>query len=137
MAPDDRFERALSALLDGTPVSPSPDDPPLLGHLFVLHRIAGAHRQLMDDDSESSPEDTGVMRWGHLELREPLGRGASATVYRAWDSKLNREVALKLFDTGAVSGGDALREGQRLAKLDHPHLVRVYGAGTFDGTAGI
>jgi Protein kinase domain len=69
-------------------------------------------------------------------IRVEIGRGTSGTVYRAWDERLARPVALKLFDpiTGSRSGLD---EGRVLARLDHPHIVRIFGADTHDGTSGI
>jgi eukaryotic-like serine/threonine-protein kinase len=70
-------------------------------------------------------------QWGSLLLRDPVGRGSFGTVFRAWDTRLEREVALKLIDRGSLS------EGQLLAKIRHPHVVTVYGADMFDGRAGI
>ncbi len=85
----------------------------------------------------SSPDRPVAARWGHLEIRAEIGRGASGTVYRAWDPKLAREVALKLLAPDALDSTDALREGRLLARLNHPHIVRVFGAGNHDGASGI
>ena len=70
-------------------------------------------------------------RWRHLEKLEKIGKGASGEVYRAWDSLLEREVALKLSrrtgdpcDTCSVL---ALREARLLARIRHPNVVSVYG----------
>lgn len=137
--PDERFEQVLGALLDGTRLPPlgSSTATPGVEQLLLLCEVARAHRHMMVDDGDGSPESGSGWRWGHLEVREALGRGASATVYRAWDPRLGREVALKLFDTDAIGCGEALREGQRLARLRHPHLVTVFGADTCDGTSGV
>jgi serine/threonine protein kinase len=66
-------------------------------------------------------------------LRELLGRGGSAEVWRAEDTSLGREVALKLVtvahDESSARAGD---EARTLAKLNHPGLVPVYDAGTDD-----
>jgi len=70
---------------------------------------------------------------GRYRLRALIGRGGSAEVWRAEDTSLDREVALKLVtvphDQGSARAGD---EARTLAKLNHPGLVPVYDAGTDD-----
>ncbi len=66
------------------------------------------------------------------ELGELLGSGAMAEVRRAWDTRLRRQVAVKLFRAGSEVG-DVLRfdnEIKTLAGLSHPGLVQVHDAGT-------
>ena len=70
------------------------------------------------------------------ELAESLGSGAVADVRRAWDTRLRRQVAVKLFRAGSDLG-DARRfdnEITTLAGLSHPGLVQVHDAGTTAGT---
>jgi serine/threonine protein kinase len=67
---------------------------------------------------------------GRFELRGLLGRGGFAAVYRAYDQKLKREVALKIphpstaFDRGSHDW--LLREGQATAALKHPQIVTLF-----------
>jgi serine/threonine protein kinase len=72
---------------------------------------------------------------GRYELGEVLGTGGMARVYRATDTLLDRQVAVKLFrddlDEEAAARADV--EMQTLAGLNHPHLVAVHDAGTADG----
>jgi WD40 repeat protein len=74
---------------------------------------------------------------GRYELRELIGRGGFARVYRAWDPTLRREVAVKvghaelLSDPGAVERMQ--REAQSVARLRHPVIVPVYEVGEHDG----
>ncbi len=142
MASDPDFESALQSLLDGRPFTgrpEGPDTPAALGPLGVIQAIARAHRLALFGDEGPGPA-TGPerVRWGHLEVGEEVGRGATGTVHRAWDTRLSRDVALKLFtadDTDAPEA--ALAEGRLLARVRHPHIVSVYGADTHDGVAGV
>jgi tRNA A-37 threonylcarbamoyl transferase component Bud32 len=74
-------------------------------------------------------------RWSHLELVEEVGRGAFGTVYLAWDTRLAREVALKLY---AVDHGDGdIEEARRLARVSHPNVVTIFGADRIAGQLGL
>ena len=75
-------------------------------------------------------------RVGRYELLAELGRGGMGAVYRARESDTGRDVALKV-----ILGGEGsrtlrerfAREGQLTARLDHPGIVRVFGAGEVQG----
>ena len=71
------------------------------------------------------------------EVRERLGEGATAIVYRAFDRQLNRPVALKVLrDTLGMSElarQRFRREAQAAAGLSHPNIVTVHDAGETDG----
>jgi serine/threonine protein kinase len=72
---------------------------------------------------------------GRFELRRMLGRGAQATVWLAWDPRLEREVAVKLLGAGGDSAavGDWLHEARNVSRLTHPHIVPVFEADVHDG----
>ena len=74
-------------------------------------------------------------RMGRFELRAELGRGAQATVWRAYDERLDREVAIKLFRpaAGAAPLGQWLSEARAVSRLAHPHIVPVFDADEIDG----
>ena len=79
-------------------------------------------------------------RWGSLELRGEIGRGTFGTVYRAWDPRLEIDVALKLSNVPVEPAGapsSAIKEGQLLAQVRHPNVVSVYGADSIDGRVGV
>lgn len=88
------------------------------------------------------PERTGhprvQFRFANLDVLEKIGEGAQGEVWRAYDSMLDQEVALKLrrVDCDALSH-QFLAEGRRLAKLRHPNIVSVYGAAAEDGRVGL
>ena len=78
--------------------------------------------------------------WGPFQLLENVGQGGFGEVYRAFDTVLQREVALKLL-LPRVSGQAAqereiLREARLLAKVRHPNVVSVYGVDTHEGRVG-
>ena len=68
---------------------------------------------------------------GVYELVGPLGVGGMGEVYRARDTRLNREVALKLLPSTFSADPDRLarftREAQTLALLNHPNIAQIYG----------
>ena len=70
---------------------------------------------------------------GRYQLLEVIGRGGMGTVYCARDTRLDRSVAVKLLR--GVEGADVSRfesEIKILARLAHPHLVRILDASDFD-----
>ena len=103
-------------------------------------QIAAGHRQLhqllpvaADTPPHLMPDRA---RWGHLDLLNIVGRGSYGIVYRAWDTRLERLVALKLFH-GASNPDAVMQEGRMLARVRHENVVTVYGADVLDGVAGI
>jgi hypothetical protein len=63
-------------------------------------------------------------------VEREIGRGGMGVVYEAWDSQLDRRVALKVIDFGPVE------EARIAAQLEHPGLIPVYDSGTLpDGRA--
>src|SRR5262245_42379493 len=68
---------------------------------------------------------------GSYEVIAPLGAGGMGEVYRARDTKLARDVALKVLPAEFAIDPDRLarfkREAQLLASLNHPHIAAIYG----------
>jgi hypothetical protein len=87
-------------------------------------------------DLVASPEPA-APRLPRYEVRDRLGEGASAVVYRAWDRELGRPVALKvlrdLAGFGQVARERFHREAQAAAGLSHPNVVTVHDAGEHEG----
>ncbi|HET7795284.1 MAG TPA: protein kinase [Rhizobacter sp.] len=67
---------------------------------------------------------------GRFELRHQLGKGAQATVWLAFDARLEREVAIKLMHVGADAEAVTqwLQEARSVSRLNHPHIVPVFEA---------
>jgi eukaryotic-like serine/threonine-protein kinase len=76
---------------------------------------------------------------GRYHVIEKLGKGGMAIVYKAYDTRLERDVAIKVIRTDAFPPA-ALervlarfeREAKLLAKLDHPNIVAIYDYGEFE-----
>ena len=70
-------------------------------------------------------------RFGHYDVIALLGEGGMGRVYRATDTKLRRDVALKILPEAFVNDADRLarfdREAQVLASLNHPNIAAIYG----------
>ena len=88
----------------------------------------GLVSQTMTGDRDTSLAGRQV---GHYTILSPLGRGGMGEVYRARDSKLNREVALKVLPDLFALNPDRLarfkREAHVLASLNHPNIAAIYG----------
>ena len=78
---------------------------------------------------------------GRYHLIEPLGQGGMAVVYRAYDTHLECEVAVKFIRMERLAPEDAQRtlkrferEAKELARLTHPNIVKVTDYGEYNGT---
>jgi eukaryotic-like serine/threonine-protein kinase len=74
---------------------------------------------------------------GQYEIRSPLGAGGMGEVYRAHDTRLDREVAIKVLPASLTSDSDRLRrfeqEARAAASLNHPNILVVYQMATYHG----
>src|SRR3970040_1179485 len=79
-------------------------------------------------------------RIGPYEIRGSLRAGGMGEVYRATDTKLKREVAIKVLPSALAADPDRLARFQRgaegLASLNHPNIAQIYGLEDADPSAG-
>jgi len=77
-------------------------------------------------------------RFGSYEILQRLGAGGMGEVYRAKDTRLDREVAIKTLSLGRYSQPEALsrfeREARSACALNHPNIVTIYELGNMNGT---
>src|SRR6516165_4452339 len=68
---------------------------------------------------------------GPYEIVAPIGAGGMGEVYRAHDTKLDRDVAIKVLPTALADDPERLarfeREAKVLAALNHPNIAQIYG----------
>lgn len=88
-----------------------------------------------EPQAEPAPERSGQLVGRYVLLRL-LGQGGEGQVYEAFDTELERKVALKLLRGGEPSVA-ARREARAQAKLDHPSVVGIFDVGDSDGDAYI
>jgi tRNA A-37 threonylcarbamoyl transferase component Bud32 len=158
----DPIDRVASAVSNGEAVdwvrekSRRPHLIEALDQLDILERIRKTHESAHPDDGSTEdfveptprtetlrpderPEP--LFRWGRLEVVELVGEGGGGTVYRALDTALNAEVALKLLRADYVDSPQLverfLEEARRLARVRHPNVLLVHGADQFDGRVGL
>src|SRR5213593_2331491 len=78
---------------------------------------------------------------GTYEIVGPLGVGGMGEVYRAKDSKLKREIAIKVLPEAFSQDAERLarfqREAEVLASLNHPHIAAIYGLEDADGVKAL
>ncbi|MCH9685461.1 MAG: serine/threonine protein kinase [Deltaproteobacteria bacterium] len=73
---------------------------------------------------------------GRYRVQQRLGSGGMGVVYRAHDGRLDRAVAIKVVRHdrhGQAQLARLLREAQAMARINHPHVLPVYGSGKFQG----
>jgi eukaryotic-like serine/threonine-protein kinase len=80
-------------------------------------------------------------RLGAFEVRALIGRGGMGEVYRAHDTKLGRDVAIKVLPSAFTADAARLasfeREARVLASLNHPHIAAIHGVEERDGIRGL
>ena len=77
-------------------------------------------------------------RLGPYEIVSPLGAGGMGEVYRARDTRLDRDVAIKVLPAGLLSDEASRsrfrKEAKALSRLSHPHVATLLDFGSADGT---
>jgi serine/threonine protein kinase len=124
------------------------EHPDLVDELRQLLNVAELAQQLGPTSSRSTlpqPRPSAVQApalprsFDSYELLQELGRGAMGVVYKAWDPRLKRYVALKMLLGGEHASPLELTrfrgEAQSAAKLSHRNIVPVYQVGEYEGQA--
>ena len=145
MTPEDEAKRIAERIADGSGLdwpadanAASSHDRGVLEALKAIADVASAHRAPTGPADASSLAGT---RWGPLTIVSLVARGGFSEVYRAWEPRLQREVALKLLDAPSPETASlptrAIEEARLLARVRHPNVLTVYGAESVEGRVGI
>lgn len=98
----------------------------------TMSRVFAAERK-----SRKPTDVSRALHFGAYRVISELGRGGMGVVYRALDTRSNREVALKTLRVGEDTPGQSverfLREANTAASLQHPGIVPIYEIGVHDG----
>ncbi len=116
------FERCVEALRNDLGVEPS-------------EQTQALYKRLRRGEQASSVPAEATLQ-SRYRLEAEIGRGGMGVVYRAYDTLLDRAVAVKVLSPallGAEGRTRLLREAQRTAKLNHPNIVSVHDAGEANG----
>lgn len=103
-------------------------------------------RNLIDGASAHAPDGQGGRdltgaRLGVFEIGALIGRGGMGEVYRAYDTRLGRDVAIKVLPGALADDGRRLtsfeREARVVASLNHPNIAAIHGIEESDGIRGL
>src|SRR5262245_34711041 len=87
--------------------------------------------------SPDQAESSALPRLGRYQALRKLGQGGMGAVYLALDTRLDREVAVKVLPPESIHDPDAVarfqREAKALAKLSHPGIVQAHDSDEADG----
>jgi tRNA A-37 threonylcarbamoyl transferase component Bud32 len=101
----------------------------------------GPHREAVPWKATAVSAPVGTLLSGRYRLDARIGHGGMSTVYRAFDTVLERQVAIKVMHREVSTESDQLerfrREARAVAQLNHQHIVTVIDAGEDEGTAYI
>jgi serine/threonine protein kinase len=90
------------------------------------------------EDMIAEPAEVATGQWlGPYEIKGSIGRGGMGQVYRARDSRLDRDVAIKILSPEALPSSQSLarfeREARAVAALNHPNIVAIHDVGAEGG----
>ncbi|MBS0456941.1 MAG: protein kinase [Proteobacteria bacterium] len=99
--------------------------------------MEGGHLAILPSESlELDLSDPAQCHFGDYELREMIGKGGMGVVYRAHQTSLDREVAVKLLAAGPWASREFIErfrnEAQSAARMQHPNIVAIYEVGSAD-----
>jgi serine/threonine protein kinase len=105
------------------------------GNTSICARCGGLTRTMKLGDEDASNQEEKLPK--RFEVEIAIGEGSFGTVYKAWDSRLERDVALKLPKSKRVSRKLFVREARAASRLRHGNIVRIHDVNDADDFAFI
>ena len=145
---EEAWDRLIEKLTNGESIdweaelARYPEDSDVIEQLKSLQKIYSAHQSIAKPQTEVSSDSKDqqyLFSWGHLQIIEPIGAGGFGEVFRAFDSLLNRDVALKLLKEEQMSPAQSrhfVAEVRSMAKVRNRHVLAIHGASVHDGRVG-
>ena len=136
---DDELRKEVEDLLDADREDQFLENSAVAEAPSIFGDENGAGGEISVSDSGPPRFDTGKLLAGRYEVQRLLGRGGMGEVYLANDTRINRQVSLKVLHRDLVSNKESLRrfeiETQAVSALNHPHIMTIYELDqTEDGT---
>src|SRR5256886_7600581 len=111
--------------------------------LIISHEQAGGFLEepafeVMAESLENNQAEIVGQTLGHYKILEQIGKGGMGEVYRARDTRLGRDVAIKVLPSAFSSDADRLRrfeqEARAASALNHPNILVIHDIGTENGS---
>ena len=136
------WQEIIAQIADGHDVDWSlvegQENSPLYAKLIALQKIQATYHE-GDDVPDQQNETQALFEWGHLSVESLLGEGSYGEVYLAYDSVLNRKVALKLLKnerTSFINSHLFIEEAQHIARVRNRHVLAIHGAAIHNQRVG-
>lgn len=134
--PQDDGEKPVvpsTVLHEPSPSAEPPLQPPGQATVISKHPPVGAPQAAVSGPTAELIRELAGQTLEHFELQQFVGGGGMGAVFQALDTRLNRTVALKVLSRQQGADPETsrrfLNEAQSAARLDHPHIARVYYVG--------
>ena len=132
-AGDDELQREVALLLEAPDMAAA-----FLSDSGILSRLSGGATKAV---TATKTQGWIGRRVGAFTISSQIGAGGMGEVYRARDSKLGREVALKILPPALAAHADRLarftREARLLARINHPNIATIHGVEEADGVPAL
>src|SRR2546423_12665691 len=111
--------------------------------LIISHEQAGGFIEepafeVMAESLENNQAEVVGQTLGHYKILEQIGKGGMGEVYRARDTRLGRDVAIKVLPVAFSTDADRLRrfeqEARAASALNHPNILVIHDIGTENGS---
>ncbi len=114
----------------------NPEEIKQIKALLAIHRISKRINQ--KQESALIHQFNQGDQWMHLIIKEKIGAGGFGQVFRAFDSVLQTDVAVKFLNKSMTNIDDAdfLQEARLMATVRNPHVLAIHGAAKDQGVSG-